>query len=102
MGWFASSLYSITLGRLYTPEPEATPTSFISLEYLDRQADQLFKWAVKTEKFLFSEQKLKKVLRDTTEHSEADIQLLFNHLKMSGRMQTISVGSSADYQLCKL
>lgn len=36
INWFASSLYSNTVGRFYSAEPETAPTSFVSLEYLDR------------------------------------------------------------------
>jgi hypothetical protein len=69
---------------------------------LERQADQLLKWAAKTEKHLHSEASLKRQLRKVTEHSEQDIEMLLVHLKHSGRMEIAEVGDGADMILCKL
>ena len=62
-------------------------------------------WASKVEKPILSEAFLKRQLRKTTKHSEDDIQLLFAHMKFTGRLCVHSVNSQEDdpeLTLCKL
>ena len=56
------------------------------LDYLERQAEQILRWANKAEKQIISEAELKRQLRKSTHHTEDDILLLFAHLKYSGKM----------------
>lgn len=76
------------------------------MDFLERQADIILKWAAKTERQVLSEADLKRQLRKSTQHSEDDILLLLAHLKHSGKMATesISKGDETDSELtiCKL
>jgi hypothetical protein len=76
------------------------------MDYLERQADIILKWATKCEKQVLSEADLKRQLRKSTQHSEDDILLLLAHLKHSGKMatETISKAEENDAELiiCKL
>lgn len=101
----ASGIYSYTIGSFWSePEPEPAKETYVVVEFLDRQADQLLNWASKTENNLHSEASLKRQLRKSTTHSEADIQLLFNHLVRTGRMLVDQIGQGEDPELmmCKL
>lgn len=70
----ASGIYSYTIGSFWSdPEPEPVKETYVVVEFLDRQADQLLNWASKTENNLHSEISLKRQLRKSTTHSEADI-----------------------------
>ena len=90
----ASGLYNQTFGRLwYAPEPtpEPEPDSYVCLDYLDRQAEQILRWANKAEISVISEAEFKRHLRKSTHHSEDDILLLISHLKHSGKMAVESI-----------
>jgi hypothetical protein len=91
LGWLASGLYSSTVGMVWgSSESQETKPSetqdFVSIELLDRQADMLVKWASNVDQYVHSEQKLKKILRTTTPHSDADINLLLTHMKHTNRI----------------
>jgi hypothetical protein len=100
MGW----LYSKAVGSIWgsTPVEEPILEEYVSVEFLDRQADQLLKWAAKIENPLHSEASLKRQLRKVTEHSEQDIDMLLVHMKHSGRMEVEALGEGPDLLLCKL
>lgn len=83
---FMSLVVTGLMSRLWSKPEEAQPSEYICVEFLDRQADQLLKWAAKCEKAIHSEQSLKRQLRKATQHSEADIELLLVHLKRTNRM----------------
>ena len=59
----ASGIYNQTLGRLWGTEhvvevPENE--TYVCMDYLERQADQIVRWANKSEKQLISEADLKR------------------------------------------
>jgi hypothetical protein len=104
----ASGLYNQTLGRLWgggaQPTPEPENETYVCFDYLERQADQIVRWANKSEKQLISEAELKRQLRKSTQHTEEDINLLLTHLKYSGKMAVANCGSAevdSDMILCK-
>ena len=88
MGWIAGGIYKRTIGSILTAEPEQPQelSAYICVEFLDRQADQLVKWAIRSEKTIRSEADIRRQLRKSTTHTEEDIDLLLHHLKHSGRM----------------
>lgn len=90
--------------KIEIPKPDES-VDYVCVEFLDRQADQLLAWASKVEKPILSEAYLKRQLRKTTKHSEDDIQLLFAHMKFTGRLCVHSVNSQEDdpeLTMCKL
>lgn len=58
---------------------------YVSITFLERQADIFVRWVLKRGNLLMSKQELVKHLLNSTNHSEEDIQLLVQHLKHSGR-----------------
>lgn len=70
----ASGIYNYTIGSFWSEtEPEPVKENYVVVEFLERQAEQLLNWASKTENNLHSEASLKRQLRKSTTHTEADI-----------------------------
>jgi hypothetical protein len=93
LGRMRTGLYNMTVGRLWgTSEPEELePTEdkeYICLGFLDRQADILTRWAFKNDQQLMTLSEVEKRLRNSTEHSFEDIQLLVKHMIHSGKLDT--------------
>lgn len=105
----ASGIYNQTLGRLWggsaTQAAEPENETYVCLAYLKRQADQIVRWANKSEKQLISEADLKRQLRKSTQHTEEDINLLLVHMRFSGKMASANVGNQetidSELVLCK-
>lgn len=106
MGWLASGLYSRTIGSFFTPEVKQPDENqeLVCIEFLDRQSDQLLKWAAKMEKQIHSEAQLKRQLRQATQHTEEEIEMLLVHMKHTSRMVVERCGAEddADLVVCKL
>ena len=91
----AGGIYSRTFGAIgsyfyTTPEPEddeeTMEESYICIDYLNRQVDQLVRWANRFDKKVLTLDQIKGFLRKATTNSEEDIELLLKHAEYSGKM----------------
>ena len=76
------------------------------MDYLERQAEYVIRWASKTEQPLHSEADIKRSLRKATHYTEDDIVLLLAHMKHTGKMVVESISKSgqedSELVLCKI
>ena len=71
---------------IYGATEDEEPTAYVCVEYLNRQVDNLVRWATKYDKKLMTMAQIKTYLRKSTRNNEEEISLLLKHAEHSGKM----------------
>ena len=71
---------------IYGAAEEEQPTAFVCVEYLNRQVENLVRWAARYDKKLMTMAQIKTYLRKSTRNNEEEISLLLKHAEHSGKI----------------
>ena len=85
-------------------EVEEPESAYVCIEFLNRQVDNLVRWANKYDKKLMTMAQIKTYLRKSTRNTEEEISLLLKQAEHSGKMLVEKLNmndSSEESILCK-